>query len=102
MTFISTASFFSTSLFEVKIHLCNVHIFSCFLSLVSEATEKVVVSGIECGTYKTKFSHKEHEFGSESQNTTFYVYVYDFTTPFSLQVMQKIALFVFCGFKNFV
>ena len=59
---------------------------SLLIPLVSDPDERMLVSGIECGTYKTKFSHKEHEFGSDTQNTTFYVYVYDFTTPFSLQV----------------
>ncbi|XP_013386295.1 attractin-like isoform X2 [Lingula anatina] len=35
--------------------------------------------------YKTKFLHKDYNFG-EGTNTTFYVYVYNFTTPMWLQI----------------
>lgn len=44
-----------------------------------------VESNAICRNYKMKFTHKQYAFG-DSENTTFYVYVYGFTTPFSLQI----------------
>jgi hypothetical protein len=45
-----------------------------------------MVDNLECTTtsYKQRFSHDEHLFGAE--NTTFYVNVYKFETPFVLQI----------------
>lgn len=39
---------------------------------------------LDCGSFKLRFSHDEHLFGIE--NTTFYVNVYRFDTPFILQI----------------
>lgn len=39
---------------------------------------------VECNSFKLRFSHDEHLFGIE--NTTFYVNVFGFTTPFVLQI----------------
>ena len=38
-----------------------------------------------CTIFEEKFSHNEYTFGGDS-NTTFYVYVFDFTTPFIVEV----------------
>eukprot|EP00106_Octopus_bimaculoides_P002004 XP_014769446.1 PREDICTED: attractin-like protein 1 [Octopus bimaculoides] len=51
----------------------------------SEPAGKILDSGARCYNYKMKFSHKQYTFG-ETDNTTFYVYVYGFKTPFSLQI----------------
>ncbi|GAB1604315.1 attractin-like protein 1 isoform X2 [Argonauta hians] len=51
----------------------------------SEPAGKVLDSNVPCYNYKMKFSHKQYTFGA-SDNTTFYVYVYNFETPFSLQI----------------
>ena len=42
--------------------------------------EEVLHSGINCTTFKQRFSKDDYIFG-ESENTTFYVYVYDFEPP---------------------
>lgn len=39
---------------------------------------------LDCGSFKLRFSHDEHLFGIE--NTTFYVNVHHFETPFILQI----------------
>jgi hypothetical protein len=45
---------------------------------------RILQERIECGTYKARYNHDEHLFGIA--NTTFYVNVYSFTTPFVLQI----------------
>ena len=40
-----------------------------------------------CTYFRHKFEHKEFNFGP-NENVTFLVYVYDFTTPFWLQVSE--------------
>ncbi|XP_012937027.2 attractin [Aplysia californica] len=47
--------------------------------------EKEYVSGRICDYFRTKFEHKNHAFGGK-ENTTFLVYVYNFRTPFILQI----------------
>ena len=39
---------------------------------------------LECGNFKLRFSHDENVFGAD--NTTFYVNVFAFSTPFVLQI----------------
>ena len=43
------------------------------------------LSYFECKTIKLKFSHREHSFTSD-ENTTFFVYVHDFKTPFTVKI----------------
>ncbi len=57
----------------------------------SYSIERILLSNHECGHFKAKFSHKDHDFGIDD-NTTFYVYVYDFKTPFWLQVNVMLYL----------
>ena len=45
---------------------------------------RILQERVECGSFKLRFSHDEHLFGIE--NTTFYVNVFGFTTPFVLQI----------------
>ncbi|RUS90476.1 hypothetical protein EGW08_001744 [Elysia chlorotica] len=47
--------------------------------------ETEYVSGRLCDYFRTKFEHKKYAFGG-NENTTFMVYVYDFKTPFLLQI----------------
>ncbi|XP_064603271.1 LOW QUALITY PROTEIN: attractin-like protein 1 [Liolophura sinensis] len=47
--------------------------------------EQLVMSPVACGFVKRKFEHKSYNFVS-SENTTFRIYVYDFKTPFWLQL----------------
>ncbi|XP_052255440.1 attractin-like protein 1 isoform X1 [Dreissena polymorpha] len=51
----------------------------------SRPQEQVLTSGYQCRVYRAKFEHKDYDFGS-NENVTIYVYVYNFTTPFWLQV----------------
>ncbi|XP_025093871.1 attractin-like isoform X2 [Pomacea canaliculata] len=51
----------------------------------AEPGEKMITESQECGYFRTKFDHKNHAFGGE-MNTTFFVYVYSFRTPFWLQI----------------
>ncbi|CAH1259216.1 ATRNL1 [Branchiostoma lanceolatum] len=55
------------------------------IASASEAAGKVLVSATDFTFYKSVYSHVDYSFGT-SQNTTFYVIVYNFTTPFWLQV----------------
>ncbi|XP_066586444.1 attractin-like protein 1 isoform X2 [Prorops nasuta] len=50
--------------------------------------EKPLLLGVNCTTnmYKHRFSKAEYNFGSEDNNTTFYVYVYDFQPPLWIQI----------------
>ncbi|XP_035220041.1 attractin-like [Stegodyphus dumicola] len=50
----------------------------------SSSPEKFLDENHKCGTFKLRFSHDEHIFGSD--NSTFYVYVFNFNTPFVLQI----------------
>ncbi|RWS30423.1 attractin-like protein [Leptotrombidium deliense] len=45
---------------------------------------RVLLERYECGSIKYRFSHDENLFGVE--NTTFYVHVFGFSTPFILQI----------------
>ncbi|XP_059178870.1 attractin-like protein 1 isoform X2 [Physella acuta] len=60
--------------------------------------EKEYTSLKPCQYIRTKFEHKNHGFGGK-ENTTFYVYVYNFKTPFTLQISfvqpEKINLLKF-------
>ncbi|GFO40944.1 Attractin [Plakobranchus ocellatus] len=60
--------------------------------------ESGFISGHLCDYFRTKFEHKKHTFGGRG-NTTFMVYVYDFKTPFLLQIsfvqQEKINLYKF-------
>ncbi|CAL1533125.1 unnamed protein product [Lymnaea stagnalis] len=47
--------------------------------------EKEYTSMKPCLYFKTKFEHKNHAFGGK-ENTTFLVYVFNFKTPFMLQI----------------
>ncbi|KAL8587016.1 hypothetical protein ACOMHN_023406 [Nucella lapillus] len=51
----------------------------------NQAEEKVITTSHECDYYRTKFEHKIYNFGAGS-NSTFFVYVYYFKTPFWLQI----------------
>ncbi|XP_076460551.1 attractin-like protein 1 isoform X2 [Babylonia areolata] len=51
----------------------------------NQAEEQVITSSHECDYYRTKFEHKTYDFGGDS-NSTFFVYVYHFKTPFWLQI----------------
>lgn len=50
--------------------------------------EKHVYSGLNCSTFRTRFSKSEYNFGTEDNvtMTTFYVYVYDFQPPLWIQI----------------
>ncbi len=56
-----------------------------FLFSVENQPEKYLLTEFACRPFKAKFSHKEYSFGKDT-NTTFYVYVYGFRTPFWLQI----------------
>lgn len=47
--------------------------------------ELVITNSHECDYFRTKFEHKDYAFGGDS-NSTFFVYVHAFKTPFWLQV----------------
>ncbi|XP_069140084.1 attractin-like protein 1 isoform X2 [Argopecten irradians] len=47
--------------------------------------EVIFVESFSCNYYRDKFEHQDYSFGS-SENTTFLVYVYNFQTPFWLQI----------------
>uniref|UniRef100_A0A2C9JPB1 Tubulin beta chain n=1 Tax=Biomphalaria glabrata TaxID=6526 RepID=A0A2C9JPB1_BIOGL len=47
--------------------------------------EKEYTSMKPCEYFRTKFEHKNHVFGGK-ENTTFLVYVFNFKTPFMLQI----------------
>jgi attractin len=50
--------------------------------------EKPLFSGVNCSTFRYRFSKNEHHFGIEDNITltTFYVYVYDFQPPLWIQI----------------
>ena len=54
-------------------------------------------SDVSCGIFKRKFNHKKYKFGKK-YNSTIYVYVYDFKTPF----MVLVSLFCSRGFIQIV
>ncbi|KAG0432376.1 hypothetical protein HPB47_020894, partial [Ixodes persulcatus] len=47
-------------------------------------TEPMLLDSRRCDNIKLPFYDEKHNFGS--QNTTFFVYVFNFTTPFVLQI----------------
>ncbi|XP_021361114.1 attractin-like isoform X3 [Mizuhopecten yessoensis] len=48
-------------------------------------SEVIFVESYSCNYFRDKFEHQDYSFGS-SENTTFLVYVYNFQTPFWLQI----------------
>lgn len=54
------------------------------ISIGSPVENKSLQSLLDCGSFKLRFSHEDNSFGSD--NTTFFVNVYDFKTPFVLQI----------------
>ncbi|XP_063699166.1 attractin-like protein 1 isoform X2 [Culicoides brevitarsis] len=54
----------------------------------SEPQEKTLFSGVNCSTFRYRFSKAEYTFGIEDNMTltTFYVYVYDFHPPLWIQI----------------
>lgn len=54
------------------------------ISIGSPLENKSLQSQLDCGSFKLRFSHEDNSFGSD--NTTFFVNVYDFKTPFVLQI----------------
>lgn len=49
--------------------------------------EKFILVNYNCTTFKSRFQRNEYHFGSE-ENTTFYVYVYDFRSPIQITVVN--------------
>ncbi|XP_023239916.1 attractin-like protein 1 [Centruroides sculpturatus] len=47
-------------------------------------TERLLREGEKCNKFKVQFSHDDYIFGTD--NTTFYVRVFGFSTPFLLQI----------------
>ncbi|XP_064465607.1 attractin-like protein 1 isoform X2 [Ornithodoros turicata] len=55
------------------------------VSIGSDAdVEPILLESRKCDNFKLPFYDEKHNFGS--QNTTFFVYVFNFTTPFLLQI----------------
>ena len=52
--------------------------------------EKVILEARLCKFFKMKLYHKDYLFGRDT-NTTFYVSLYDFKTPFWLQVRFNLS-----------
>lgn len=55
-------------------------------STESLSQEKAYVTERACDYFHIKFDHKIYAFAGK-ENTTFFVYVYNFKTPFMIQVM---------------
>lgn len=53
--------------------------------VLGDAPEKFLLMGHNCTTFKTRFQKTEYNFGG-TDNTTFYVYVYDFHPPLWIQI----------------
>ncbi|KAL4231921.1 hypothetical protein ACF0H5_009497 [Mactra antiquata] len=51
----------------------------------SHPQEQYKTRGYSCSSFRSKFEHKDYNFGPD-HNFTFFVYVYNFTTPFWLQI----------------
>lgn len=51
----------------------------------SHPQEQFKARELSCTYFRTKFEYKDFNFGKD-ENVTFYVYVYNFTTPFWLQI----------------
>ena len=68
-----------------------------FCVSASDPEGTLLDSNAICRNYKMKFTHKQYAFG-DSENTTFYVYVYGFTTPFSLQVSSQQNIIILFNF----
>jgi len=49
--------------------------------------EKFILNHYNCTTFKSRFQRNEYNFGGE-ENTTFYVYVYDFRSPIWITVFN--------------
>lgn len=47
--------------------------------------EQILIYNQSCENVKRRFSHSDYSFGSD-ENTTFFVYVYDFQTPMWIQI----------------
>lgn len=47
--------------------------------------ERILFSNLNCSQFRYRFSKNDHHFGLEN-NTTFYVYVYDFKPPLWIQI----------------
>ena len=70
----------------LKLFITIVNFSYLFRSFLDSRPEgKLLVSNHKCNYYKAKFSHKIYFFGGQ-ENTTFFVYIYDFQTPFWLQI----------------
>ncbi|XP_074598114.1 attractin-like protein dsd isoform X2 [Brevipalpus obovatus] len=57
------------------------------ISIGTSSENRTLQSQLDCGSFNTvklRFSYQDNSFGSD--NTTFYVNVYDFVTPFVLQI----------------
>lgn len=80
---VSSCNLNSTSDLTVFCYLNFVYYFLFLLTLAS-SPEKFLDENHKCGTFKLRFSHDEHLFGTD--NSTFYVYVFNFNTPFVLQI----------------
>ncbi|XP_070211800.1 attractin-like protein 1 isoform X1 [Littorina saxatilis] len=60
-------------------------IFNITFKSKNSAEEQVITSNYECDYFRTKFEHKDYPFGGDT-NSTFFVYVFAFKTPFLLQI----------------
>lgn len=61
--------------------------------------EKYILFNYNCTTFKSRFQRNEYHFGSE-ENTTFYVYVYDFRSPIQITVLENSSLNDICLNRN--
>lgn len=61
--------------------------------------EKFILMNYNCTTFKTRFPRSEYHFGGE-ENTTFYVYVYDFRSPIWITVNGVFVYLMFSSVKN--
>ena len=52
--------------------------------------EKYILFNYNCTAFKSRFQRNEYHFGSE-ENTTFYVYVYDFRSPIQITVFENFS-----------
>ena len=77
-----------TALVNISIGSCKAKVHFVFYItndfFVATLPVRILQERVECGSFKLRFSHDEHLFGIE--NTTFYVNVFGFTTPFVLQI----------------
>ncbi|GAB6024044.1 hypothetical protein CHUAL_008765 [Chamberlinius hualienensis] len=64
---------------------CSVDAFMNVTAKSASKPETAVIFNQSCRNFKYHFSHTEYELGT-NENTTIYVYVYDFQTPMSIQI----------------